>query len=96
MGPPGVADQGPTATALAVAEGHPHVGIDWYCTAAPDSLRFVASNEFSLEWPPRSGIVRSFPEIDRAEWFTLADAAHKLVSGQVPILHAPASALQRR
>lgn len=67
-----------------------------FAVAAPDSVRFVASNEFSLEWPPRSGIVRSFPEIDRAEWFTLAEAGHKLVSGQVPILHARASALQRR
>ena len=67
-----------------------------FAVAAPDSVRFVASNEFSLEWPPRSGIVRSFPEIDRAESFALAEASRKLVSGQVPILHARASALQRR
>lgn len=39
-------------------------------------------------------IVRSFPEIDRAEWFPLAEARHKLMSGQVPILTALADVLQ--
>jgi predicted NUDIX family NTP pyrophosphohydrolase len=67
-----------------------------FAVAAQESLRFVASNEFALEWPRRSGIVRSFPEIDRAEWFALSEAAHKLVPGQVPILGALADALQRR
>ena len=46
----------------------------------------VASNEFEMEWPPGSGQVRSFPEIDRAEWFALPRAREKLVSGQVPFL----------
>lgn len=46
----------------------------------------ATSNEFTLEWPPRSGQVRSFPEVDRAEWFPLADARNRLVSGQVPFL----------
>lgn len=64
-----------------------------FAVDAQEALRFVASNEFAMEWPPRSGIVRSFPEIDRAEWFALAEATHKLVSGQVPILGALAAAL---
>ena len=67
-----------------------------FAVAAQDSLRFVASNEFALEWPLGSGIVRSFPEIDRAEWFALADAARKLVPGQVPILRALTDCLQVR
>ena len=70
--------------------------IHCFAVAAQRPLRFVASNEFAMEWPRRSGIVRSFPEIDRAEWFALADAAHKLVPGQVPILRALAEVLQRR
>lgn len=57
------------------------------------SLAFVASNEFSLEWPRGSGTIRSFPEIDRAEWFTLPDARRKVVAGQVPILDALALGL---
>jgi predicted NUDIX family NTP pyrophosphohydrolase len=50
--------------------------------------RLVRSNEFEMEWPPRSGRRQSFPEIDRAAWFTL-DAAHrKIVAGQRPLLDA--------
>jgi predicted NUDIX family NTP pyrophosphohydrolase len=44
------------------------------------------SNLFNLEWPPKSGVVREFPEIDRAEWFPIEIAKMKIVSGQVPIL----------
>jgi len=44
------------------------------------------SNTFSLEWPPRSGRVQEFPEIDRAAWFPLAEARTKLLKGQVPFL----------
>lgn len=46
----------------------------------------VSSNTFELEWPPRSGRIQSFPEIDRAEWFDCATARTKLVKGQIPIL----------
>ncbi|MBY5718556.1 NUDIX domain-containing protein [Rhizobium leguminosarum] len=41
---------------------------------------------WSIEWPPRSSQVKSFPEVDRAGWFSLADAAIKLLKGQRPIL----------
>lgn len=46
----------------------------------------IVSNEFELEWPRGSGRVRSFPEVDRAGWFSLDQAREKLVSGQVPFL----------
>ena len=65
-----------------------------FAVAAPKSVSFLASNEFTVEWPRHSGIVRSFPELDRAEWFPLAEARHKLVPGQVPILQALTDALQ--
>jgi predicted NUDIX family NTP pyrophosphohydrolase len=39
-----------------------------------------------MEWPPRSGQVRSFPEVDRAGWFSLADATLKLLKGQRPMV----------
>jgi len=48
----------------------------------------LASNMFSLEWPPRSGRVREFPEIDRAGWFSPAEARRKILKGQAPILDA--------
>ena len=44
------------------------------------------SNTFALEWPPRSGRIQEFPEIDRAEWVALATAREKLVKGQHPFL----------
>jgi predicted NUDIX family NTP pyrophosphohydrolase len=44
------------------------------------------SNTFELEWPPRSGRIQEFPEIDRAAWFPLDQARAKLVKGQVPFL----------
>jgi predicted NUDIX family NTP pyrophosphohydrolase len=65
-----------------------------FAVAAPESVHYVASNEFTLEWPRNSGIVRRYPEIDRADWFPLAEARHKLVSGQVPILDALTDVLQ--
>jgi predicted NUDIX family NTP pyrophosphohydrolase len=46
----------------------------------------AVSNTFELEWPPRSGRVQEFPEIDRAAWFGLDDARVKLVKGQVGFL----------
>jgi predicted NUDIX family NTP pyrophosphohydrolase len=46
----------------------------------------AVSNTFSLEWPPRSGRVQEFPEIDRAAWTPLDEARVKLVKGQVPLL----------
>ena len=46
----------------------------------------IVSNTFELEWPPRSGRMQQFPEIDRAGWFSLADARTKLVKGQVGFL----------
>lgn len=46
----------------------------------------VVSNTFSLEWPPRSGRVQEFPELDRAAWLDLDTARTKLVKGQLPFL----------
>lgn len=46
----------------------------------------VSSNTFEIEWPPRSGKQKQFPEIDKAQWFTIADAKEKINSGQIPLL----------
>ena len=48
----------------------------------------VHSNASEMEWPPRSGRMRSFPEIDRAEWMPLSTARSKLVKGQIPAIDA--------
>ena len=46
----------------------------------------VHSNTFPMEWPPRSGKIQEFPEVDRAEWFDLDTARRKLLKAQVPFL----------
>jgi predicted NUDIX family NTP pyrophosphohydrolase len=46
----------------------------------------ITSNMFSMEWPPKSGQQRDFPEIDRAQWFELAEARRRILSGQVGFL----------
>jgi predicted NUDIX family NTP pyrophosphohydrolase len=46
----------------------------------------IVSNEFELEWPPRSGVMQRFPEIDRGAWFAIAEAKKRVHAGLVPIL----------
>ena len=46
----------------------------------------VKSNLFTLEWPPRSGRNGQFPEVDRAEWFSIDEARKRILKGQEPFL----------
>lgn len=46
----------------------------------------IESNHFTIEWPPKSGRIASFPEIDRAAWFDADTARRKLVAAQVPFV----------
>ena len=56
----------------------------------------ASSNTFEIEWPPRSGKVREFPEVDRLEWAGVSRARAKLLAGQVPFLDRLLDALRRR
>jgi predicted NUDIX family NTP pyrophosphohydrolase len=58
----------------------------WAVEGADLSIECVVSNRFELEWPPRSGVMCSFPEVDRAEWTDLATARIRLVRAQVVFL----------
>jgi predicted NUDIX family NTP pyrophosphohydrolase len=53
----------------------------------------IRSNTFSMQWPPRSGRVQEFPEVDRARWFGLAEAREKLNPAQVPLVERLAQSL---
>lgn len=46
----------------------------------------VKSNLFSIEWPPKSGRLGEFPEVDRAGWFSIEEARVKILKGQAPFL----------
>lgn len=55
----------------------------------------IRSNEFELEWPPKSGRRQRFPEVDRAEWFGPAEAREKIIPGQAPLLDRLAASAPR-
>lgn len=54
----------------------------------------AVSNTFELEWPPRSGRVQSFPEIDRVAWFDIGTARTKLITAQAAFVDRLAAALR--
>ncbi|MCW2951353.1 MAG: hydrolase [Conexibacter sp.] len=53
----------------------------------------IVSNSFPLEWPPRSGQIRQFPEVDRAGWFSLPEARERILAAQQPLLERLAAQL---
>lgn len=55
--------------------------VEWDCDATT-----IKSNTFSMEWLKDSGVMREFPEVDRAGWFSVAEARRKMVKGQVALL----------
>ncbi len=55
----------------------------WALWAQGFSPTGFVSNEFQIEWPPKSGVLQSFPEVDRAEWVDSGRARDRLVRGQV-------------
>jgi predicted NUDIX family NTP pyrophosphohydrolase len=59
----------------------------------PAGLR---SNSFSMEWPPRSGEIREFPEVDRAQWFSLAEARERIVPAQAAFIDRLVESLAAR
>lgn len=58
---------------------------------APEELR---STTFTMEWPPRSGTMREFPEVDRAGWFSLDEARERIIEAQAPLLDRLATLLE--
>ena len=57
----------------------------WLIKGDIDHLQ-IRSNLFEMEWPPRSGKLQTFPEIDRGAWFTIHEAKAKLLPGQIGFL----------
>lgn len=55
-----------------------------FAVAADLDITAAVSNTFEIQWPPGSGRLREFPEVDRVGWFSVAQARDKLLSGQRP------------
>ncbi|MER9593684.1 NUDIX domain-containing protein [Mesorhizobium sp. M0244] len=57
-----------------------------WCVEADFDIEAISSNTFVMEWPPRSGSMKEFPEVDRAGWFSLPEAEIKILKGQRAML----------
>jgi predicted NUDIX family NTP pyrophosphohydrolase len=55
----------------------------------------VKSNTFSMKWPPRTGRKISFPEVDKGNWFSMAEARNKILAAQIPFLDELASRIEK-
>lgn len=60
--------------------------VDAFAIEGDFDVAAIKSNSFEIEWPPRSGRVQDFPEVDRAAWFTLPEARRKILAAQRPLL----------
>lgn len=63
----------------------------WSFEGGWDPATGIHCNTFSLEWPPRSGKIMSFPEVDRARWFGLDEAVRMILLAQRPLLERAAA-----
>lgn len=61
----------------------------------PFDVTALKSNLFDMEWPPKSGRMQSFPEIDRAEWFDMDEARRRILPGQAAFLDRLSGHLNR-
>ena len=66
----------------------------WAVEGDCDGAAPIQSNTFKMEWPPGSGWIQKFPEIDRAQFFPLADARRKIKETQIPLLNQLESILK--
>jgi predicted NUDIX family NTP pyrophosphohydrolase len=62
--------------------------VEVFALEADFDVGALKSNLFTMEWPPRSGKLASFPEVDHAGWFDLEEARRRILKGQVAILDA--------
>jgi len=85
----------PDGRALELGEIRQKAGktvLAWAVAGDLDADR-ITSNTFEMEWPPRSGRTQSFPEVDRAGWFGLAEARERINPAQVELLERLCAAL---
>jgi predicted NUDIX family NTP pyrophosphohydrolase len=66
-----------------------------YAAAGDLDAEAITSNTFTIEWPPRSGRMQDFPEVDRAGWFSFEEAAEKLNPAQAELLVRLAALISR-
>ena len=90
----GCAPEGPFVALGSVVQAAGKVVTAWATELDWDPCLLV-SNTFFVEWPKGSGRTRSFPEVDRAEWFDLEEAARRILPAQRALLDTLAAKLAR-
>jgi predicted NUDIX family NTP pyrophosphohydrolase len=60
--------------------------VDGFALAGDLDVERISGNSFEIEWPPHSGRRQSFPEVDRAAWFSPDEARQKINAGQRPFI----------
>lgn len=78
---------------LGTIEQHNNKNVVAWAVEADIDVTNIKSNTFEMQWPPKSGKIQEFPEIDRAGWFSLAQAAQKAVKGQAQLFETLAEKL---
>lgn len=81
----GFAVEGPFHELAPVRQASGKVVSAWAAEGDCDAAA-IRSNAFSMEWPPHSGRMAEFPEVDRAAWFTLEEARRRILAAQVSLL----------
>jgi len=81
----GFSVQGPFTSIGSIKQSSGKVVQAWAAEGNLDASA-IQSNSFSLEWPPHSGKYQDFPEADRGDWFSLAEARKKILKVQLPFL----------
>ena len=90
----GIKPRGPYVELGSITQKGGKVVYGWAFEGDHDSSQPIRSNLFEMQWPPGSGRNRSFPEVDRAEFFSLPEARKKLKNTQWPLVERLVSTLQ--
>lgn len=78
---------------LGTVDQHNNKSVTVWAVEADLDVSNIQSNTFNMEWPPRSGKIQEFPEIDRAAYMSLAEASQKCVKGQAELFERLANEL---
>jgi predicted NUDIX family NTP pyrophosphohydrolase len=91
----GIKPRGPYVELGSITQKGGKVVYGWAFEGDYDSSQPIHSNLFEMQWPPGSGPNQSFPEVDRAEFFSLPEGKKKLKDTQWPLVERLVSTLQR-
>jgi predicted NUDIX family NTP pyrophosphohydrolase len=90
----GIKPRGPYVDLGSITQKGGKVVYGWAFEGDHDSSQPIRSNLFEMQWPPGSGRNRSFPEVDRADFFSLPEGKKKLKDAQWPLVERLVSLLQ--